>query len=255
MIKHCILILTTVLCSIILHAQNVGIGTSTPDYKLEVIGIVHSSSNAYFDGSVGIGTTTPNYKLQVNNGSIAFYNTTDLKTWYFGYTSSSNYFYLSEGGTNRLVVANGGNVSIGTATPAYKLDVAGSIRATSNLIVDGNGAIDGSLTVNNGKGVAYNANSGTNLKIHTFTSPKFKAILGPHQLSEEGLIGFVGGFTSRPKVFVGDEYLSGGTTGELHRVQLILYGCDNNSCKVRLLNTSPDAVNYDIYWNILCVGN
>ncbi len=232
-----------------LSAQNVGIGTSTPDYKLEVIGIIHSTSNSYFDGSVGIGTIAPAYKLQVNNGQIAFYNTTDLKTWYFGYNSTSNYFYLSENGTNRIVVANGGNVGIGTSTPTSKLDVIGNGAFSGNLDVDG------AITVNGGRGVAYNTNSSTNLKIHTFTTLKFTAILGGHQLSAEGGIGFGGGFINTPKVFVGDIALSGGTVGELHRVQLILYGCDNNSCKARLLNTSPNPVNYDIYWNIMCIGN
>jgi hypothetical protein len=247
--KHTILVVNTLLLCVWSHAQNVGIGTSTPNYKLDVVGIIHSTSNAYFDGSVGIGTTSPGYKLQVNNGAIALYNTTDAKSWYFNYSSASNYFYLSEGGTNRMVVLNGGNVGIGTSTPAAKLDVIGSLH------VDANATIDGSLTVNGGKGVAYNASSATNVKVYTFTTLKFTAILGPHQLSGEGSIGFGGGFTSTPKVFVGNEVLSGGTVGELHRVQLILYDCTTSSCKARLLNTSNGSVNYDIYWNILCVGN
>lgn len=230
-------------------AQNVGLGTSSPDHKLDVIGIIRGSSNAYFNGSVGIGTTEPEYKLQVNNGSIGLFNTNDSKAWALNYNSSSNYFSISENISNRLVITNGGNVGIGTSTPDEKLDVNGAIK------VNGNATVDGSLTVNGGKGVAFNANSSTNLKMYTFTTLKFTAILGPHQLSAESSIGFGGGFINRPKVFVGDEALSGGTVGELHRVQLILYGCDNNSCKARLLNTSPNSVNYDIYWNILVVGN
>ena len=248
-----LLVLNIGTCTL-LFAQNVGIGTSTPDFKLEVIGIIHNTSNAYFDGTVGIGTTIPGYKLQVNNGAVALYNTTDAKAWVFNYSSGSNYFSLSEGATARIVVENGGNVGIGTITPTYKLHVNGSLSASS-LNVNGAGTIDGALTVNAGKGVAYNASSATNLKILTFTSPVFNAILGGHQLSPEGILGFVGGFTSTPKVFVGNEVSSGGAFGELHRVQLILYGCDNNSCKVRLLNTSPNPVNYDIFWSIMCVGN
>ncbi len=247
--KKLLSLFSTIVISTFTYAQNVGIGTSTPDYKLDVIGIIHNTSNAYFDGSVGIGTVSPGYKLQVNNGQIALYNTTDAKSWYFGYTSASNYFYLSEGGTNRIVVANGGNIGIGTSAPTSKLDVVGSGAFSGNLDVDG------TMTVNGGKGVAYNTNSSTNLKIHTFTTPKFTAILGGHQLSGEGSIGFGGGFTNTPKVFVGDIALTGGTSGQLYRVQLILYGCDNNSCKARLLNTSPDPVNYDIFWNIMCIGN
>jgi hypothetical protein len=224
-------------------AQNVGIGTSSPDYKLEVIGSIRSTSNGYFDGSVGIGTTAPSYKLQINNGSLALYNSTDDKFWTLEYSSSSNYFSVRENGSSRIVILNGGNVGIGTAAPAFKLDVAGS------------GNFDGPLYVNGDKGVVYNANSSTNLKVHLFTTLKFTAILGGHGLSPEGSIGFGGGFTSPPRVFVGDIESSGGTVGELNRVQLIVYGCTTNSCKVRLLNTSPFAVNYDIYYNMVAIGN
>lgn len=225
------------------NAQNVGIGTSTPGYKLEVIGSARITSNAYFDGNVGISTTTPSYKLQVNNGSLAIYNTTDSKFWAMQYNSTGNSLSFLEDASPRLTILNGGNVGIGTTAPSVKLDVAG------------NANIDGTLTVNGDKGVVFNATSGTNLKIHTFTTAKFTAILGGHALSAEGSIGFGGGFTTPPRVFVGDIEQTGGTVGELYRVQLIVYGCTTNSSKVRLLNTSPNPVNYDIYYNMMAVGN
>ncbi|MES2777543.1 MAG: hypothetical protein V4722_25410 [Bacteroidota bacterium] len=247
--KTKLLLLVNLGLCIFLSGQNVGIGTSTPDYKLDVVGIIHNSSNAYFDGSVGIGTTSPGYKLQVNNGQIALYNSTDAKTWVLNYNSSSNYFALMEGSLNRIVVTNGGNVGIGTSVPDNRLDVVGSAQITGNTI------IGGALVVNGSYGVAYNANGNANLKIYTFTTPKFTAILGPHQLSGEGSVGFGGGFVNPPKVFVGDIALTGGASGQLYMVQLILYDCTNNSCKARLLNNSSASVNYDIYWNIMCVGN
>jgi len=224
-------------------AQNVGIGTSTPDYKLEVIGSIHGTSNAYLDGAVGIGTSTPSYKLQVNNGGLGLYNSTDDKFWSIEYNSGANIFAIRENGTSRLAILNGGNVGIGTSAPTFKLDVAGS------------GNFDGPLYVNGDKGVVHNANSSTNLKVHLFTTLKFTAILGGHGLSGEGSIGFGGGFTSPPRVFVGDIESTGGSAGELYRVQLIVYGCTTNSCKVRLLNTSPNPVNYDIYYNMVAIGN
>lgn len=233
----------------LLIAQNVGIGTSTPDYKLEVVGIIRGTSNGYFDGSVGIGTVSPGYKLQVNNGQIALYNTTDAKTWYFGYTSTSNYFYLSEGGTNRIVVENGGNVGIGTSSPFEKLDVNGNLNVRSSA------NIDGSLTVNGGKGIMRNAQTTGQLKYYT-REVAFGALLGGFDLSGEGSFGFASaGFTTTPVVTVGDIVSTGGTSGELFRVQLIIYGCNTTSCKARLLNTSPSAVNYNITWNIICIGN
>jgi hypothetical protein len=230
-------------------SQNVGIGTSTPEYRLDVIGSIRSASNGYFEGSLGVGTTTPAYKFQVNNGQIALYNTTDLKTWFFSYSSSSNYFYLSESGTNRLVVLNGGNVGIGTSSPDEKLDVNGNLRVAASANIESN------LTVNGGKGIMRNTQGSAQLKYYT-REVAFSAGLGGFDLSGEGSFGFSSaGFTTVPVVTVGDIVSTGGTAGELYRMQLIIYGCNTTSCKARLLNTSPNPINYSVTWNIICIGN
>jgi hypothetical protein len=221
--------------------QNVGIGTSSPDYKLDIVGILHSSSNAYIDGSLGIGTTSPGYKFQVTNGPIALYNSTDAKAWTLNYSSGSNYFYISENAATRLVIANGGNVGIGTSAPAVKLDVAG----------DGN--FDGDLTVSGNRGLIRNAAGSTQLRYYTRTAG-FTAILPAFGTSVETSIGF-SGFTGTPKVMVGDIVSTGGTVGQLYRVQLVIYDVTPTGCHARLINTSNSAVNYDITWNIICIGN
>jgi hypothetical protein len=232
-----------------LFSQNVGIGTTTPEYKLDVFGSIRSATNGYFEGNLGVGTTTPAYKFQVNNGQIALYNTTDLKAWFFSYSSTSNYFYLSEAGTNRLVVLNGGNVGIGTSSPDEKLDVNGNLRVAANANIESN------LTVNGGKGIMHNSQGSAQLKYYT-REVAFTAGLGGFALSGEGSFGFSSaGFTTVPVVTVGDIVSTGGTSGELYRMQLIIYGCTTTSCKARLLNTSPNPVNYSVTWNIICIGN
>jgi len=229
--------------SVNVSGQNIGIGVPTPIYPLDIAGNMHTYNNAYFDGFVGVGTTSPSYRIQVNNGSIALYNTTDLKFWLFGYSSGNNYFYLAEGGTNRLVVQNGGNVGIGTSVPGSKLDVVGSAN------------ISGNLTVNGDKGVMYNHAGSAQLKYYT-RQAAFTAVLGAHGTSVEGSIGYASaGFTSTPQVFVGDIVSTGGTVGELYRVQLVIYNVTPTSCNARLINTSNGPVNYNITWNIICIGN
>jgi hypothetical protein len=79
----------------------VGIGTTTPAYKLDVNGTSRTTGNAIFSGDVGIGTTTPEYKLDVSGTSRT---------------------------TGNAIFS--GDVGIGTTTPEYKLDVNGIIRAT-----------------------------------------------------------------------------------------------------------------------------
>jgi hypothetical protein len=239
--------LIAVIMSFSAVAQNVGIGTLTPAYKLDVAGVIRASANCYINGYLGVNTTNPLYSLQVNNGSIAIYNTADAKTWYFNYSSDAGYFQLSEGGIARLVVANGGNVGIGTTSPAAKLDVSGNAVVSSSL------AVGGAATVNNGKGVLYNAANSNNLRYYTRTAAFSVVNLAPLGISSESSIGF-SGFTQAPQVFVGNIVSTGGTAGQLYKCQLIIYDVTASGCKCRISNTSNTTLSQDITWNISCIG-
>jgi hypothetical protein len=206
----------------------VGIGTINPLQTL------HVNGNSYFAGNMGIGTSTPDYGFENQWGyNYMFYG--------LGVGALPNSTYL---------------LDVGSALPSR---IRAALTVDGTLNANGNAAVDGTVTVNNGKGVAYNSTSATNLKIYPFTTATFGAVLPGHGLSAEGAIAFNGGFTGVPKVFVGDEDVSGGTVGELHRVLLQLYGCTTTAgtttCKARLLNTSPNPVNYTITWNCVAIGN
>jgi hypothetical protein len=221
-------------------AQNVGIGTTTPLYKLDVNGTLNTAGDCYVGGFMGVDTKTPIYKITVQDGSVALFNSTDSKYWVMSYSSGSDYYYISEDGIQRLVIANGGNVGIGTTAPSAKLEVAGSEK------------VSGSLTVNNNKGVLYNLSSSTNIKFYTRSAGFTINNLPAHSQSIEASIGFSSGFTNAPAVYVGNVVSYTGTSPLL---QLIIYNVTATGCKCRLLNTSNSAVTQTITWNIMCMGN
>lgn len=188
---------------------NIGIGTTTPQAKLDVAGGISSTGNITQTAGANLAQFTlqsdgnsAHYSiLQFNKQTRTTSNPTDIVEWSVAYTHAAsgiggerNLVFVGgrkDGGyteplifqeSGNVIMAGGGqygtlmgNVGIGTTAPAYKLDVAGPVNATgfyvngSPLQVGGGG---GSQWTTNGTSVYYNngnAGIGTTTPAYKFT--------------------------------------------------------------------------------------
>jgi hypothetical protein len=114
----------------ITSAGNVGIGTTSPAYKLDISGSARVSLlNSYFTYTEDYGIGTPD-----SAGLQIFAAGGDVIR--FGHRTTGTF-------TERMRITSSGNVGIGTNNPAQKLDVVGKMKISDDIILaQTNGRID-----------------------------------------------------------------------------------------------------------------
>jgi hypothetical protein len=115
---------------------NIGIGTTSPGYKLDVSSDIHTGNELYLDNGKYLRFTRSSGGLSIQTLGIES-GTDNVRL-----LTTGDFNILNGSLTNLMTVKNAGNVGIGTSSPAEKLEVNGantSIAAYNNSISVGSG--------------------------------------------------------------------------------------------------------------------
>jgi hypothetical protein len=155
---------------------NLGIGVSSPGYKLDVSGTANINGITTLGRSTNVAVAVDRLSDGLSYGLITFNNAFANATasGIFGrntggdagkiYLTSPNEVNFQIAGVTKATLDASGNVGIGTTSPSYKLDVNGGIiRVTS--AIDNDSIIATSATNNTALSLINTATSGSTWKV------------------------------------------------------------------------------------------
>ena len=124
-----------------LGSGNIGIGTNAPSSKLHVVGNQTLAGNLSFTAGTqsiqfanpGVSPAPMMYMFSsgtTNTSRMVIAHSPGFPTWGLQYSDNGDQFDFLGAGTSRMAInLSNGNVGIGVTSPAYKLEVCGTIRA------------------------------------------------------------------------------------------------------------------------------
>lgn len=268
---------------VIMRGGNVGIGINNPAFKLEVdknimvraderpsVSIRHydnvgGSMVIDEDNNMEIGTNvwnTTGKLLFTLNSNVKLTIDTDGDTrldgnMTFNKSSNTTLSLQANAVEKGFVQLSGNDLRMGTYSSNSTGKVILRSGGSDKLIVDDDGdvKVTNNLLVRGNKGIMSNANGSAALKYYTKTVA-FGASLPAFGTSGEGFITFPAGvFTTPPQVIVGDIVSTGGASGQLYRMQLVVYNVTTTGCNARLINTHNAAIDYSVTWNLILIGD
>ncbi len=221
-------------------------------------------------GNLGIGVRNPTHKLQVDGNIVANMvqgtdlvvdrNAANIGEWNSGnpallfggdasgeLISSSrsgtlNYLGLDfwAGGQPRMSLLNGGNLGIGVRNPTNKLQVAGTILTTGNLVVQTN------------KGIIRNSGSTQLKQVVTSVVVNYSAVNIPALGTVVIPVSWAENFSGTPvAAYVGNSTSGAGGWAE---VVMSISGASTTGCSLYIFNprNAPTGPNFTI--NIVAIG-
>jgi hypothetical protein len=138
----------------------VGVGTVSPLLTLDVLGSITANSGNYPNYGVVLSAKSGVSEIKLNQAGGTHY-TINNSGGYLNFINSGSSGSPYQTGTTLMSIGSTGNVGIGTATPAYPLDLATNTARVNKLLVGSSSTSAGiSAYTNNGVDVLLYGNNG-----------------------------------------------------------------------------------------------